>query len=98
TLLLLPPPAGTRSLVAQGAPAPPSAPLLEHLVGRWTMTGTVRGKPATYRLDAAWTLQRRYVELHMVDAVRTPPGYEARVLIGADTARGRVIAHWLDDT
>lgn len=85
-------------LTAQGPPAPPSVPLLERLVGRWTMTGTVRGKPATYRLDVDWTLQRRYVELHMVDATHTPPGYEARVLIGPDTAQGRVIAHWLDNT
>jgi hypothetical protein len=101
TLLLLAPPllslpAG--GLAAQGLAAPPSVPLLGHLVGRWSMTGTVRGKPAAYRLDADWTLQRRYVELHMVDARRTPPGYEARVLIGADTVPGRVIAHWLDNT
>jgi hypothetical protein len=87
-----------RQLAAQGPSAPPRVPLLERLVGRWTMTGTVRGKPASYRLDADWTLQHRYVELHMVDAMHTPPGYEARVLIGPDTSDGRVIAHWLDNT
>jgi hypothetical protein len=101
--LLLAMPALTIGLVssplkAQGPPAPPPVPLLERLVGRWTMTGTVRGEPASYRLDAGWTLQRRYVELHMADAMHTPPGYEARVLIGPDTAEGRVIAHWLDNT
>lgn len=99
-LLLATPPLAVlpSRLPAQSPPAPPSVPLLGRLVGRWTMTGAVRGKPVTYRLDVAWTLQRRYVELHMVDATRTPPGYEARVLVGPDTAKGRVIAHWLDNT
>lgn len=70
--------------------------LLERLAGRWTMTGTVRGKPATYRLNATWTLQRRFLELHMVD-VHTPPVYEARVFVGADTLPGNYLAHWLDN-
>jgi hypothetical protein len=70
--------------------------LLDRLAGRWTMTGTVRGKPATYRLDATWTLQRRFLELHMTD-VHTPPAYEARVFVGADTLPGHYLAHWLDN-
>jgi hypothetical protein len=39
--------------VAQTAPPEPAALLLERFVGHWTMTGTVRGQPATYRLDVA---------------------------------------------
>jgi hypothetical protein len=69
--------------------------LLDHLVGRWTMTGSVRGKPATYTLDAARALQGSFVELKMKD-VHRPPEYEARVFIGVDSAQGRYIAHWLD--
>jgi len=69
--------------------------LLGRLVGRWTMTGTVRGKPATYTLDAARVLQGRFVQLHMTD-VHQPPAYEARVFIGVDSAGGRYLAHWLD--
>jgi hypothetical protein len=60
------------------------------------MIGTVRGRPATYRLDATWVLQRRFVELHMVDVQHTPPQYEARVFIGPDTVSGRILGHWLD--
>jgi hypothetical protein len=56
-------------------------PLLERLVGRWTLTGQVRGKPAGYRLDADWMLQHRYVQLHMTDVRHTPAQYEARVFI-----------------
>ena len=88
----------TLPALAQRAAAPPPAPLLDRLVGRWTMDGTVRQKAATYRLDAVWVLQRRFVELHMVDARHTPAQYEARVFIGADTASGALLAHWLDNT
>jgi hypothetical protein len=69
--------------------------LLDRLVGRWIMTGSVRGKPATYTLDAARVLQDRFVELHMEDVSR-PPAYEARVFVGVDSVGGRYIAHWLD--
>jgi hypothetical protein len=70
--------------------------LLEHLVGRWTMTGAVRGSPVTYTLDAGRVLQGRFVELHMTD-VQRPPAYEARVFIGVDSAGPRYLAHWLDN-
>jgi hypothetical protein len=82
---------------AQAPSAPPAAPLLEHLVGHWTLKGTVRGRPVTDRLDAAWTLQHRFLELHLRDVEHTPPQYEARVFIGPDTLPGRVLAHWLDN-
>jgi hypothetical protein len=87
-----------RVSAAQAAGAPPAAPLLEHLAGNWTMKGTVLGKPATYRLRAAWTLQHRFIELHMRDVAHTPPAYEARVFLGPDTLPGRVVAHWMDNT
>jgi hypothetical protein len=69
--------------------------LLGHLVGQWQMSGTVRGHPASYTLDATRVLQGSFVELHMVD-VNRPPVYEARVFIGVDSAKGQYIAHWLD--
>jgi len=71
--------------------------LLDRLVGHWRMTGAVRGRPVTYDLDVARTLQRRFVELHMTDT-HQPPGYEARVFVGVDSTGGRYIAHWMDST
>ena len=71
--------------------------LLGRLVGRWTMKGAVRGTPATYTLDATRVLQGRFVQLHMTDVAK-PPGYEALVSIGVDSAAGRYLAHWLDNT
>ena len=69
--------------------------LLDRLVGRWAMTGAVRGEPASYTLTGARTLEGRFVELHMKD-VHVPPAYEARVLIGCDSTGHRVLAHWMD--
>jgi hypothetical protein len=86
------------TLFAPAAAPPPAPPLLQRLVGRWIMKGKVGPKPVTYRLDAAWTLQRAFVELHMVDAEHTPPGYEARVFVGPDTLPDRLVTHWLDNT
>jgi hypothetical protein len=82
-------------LQAQTVSAAAMDSLLGRLVGRWQMTGTVRGRPVTYTLDATRVLQGRFVELHMLDVAR-PPGYEARVFIGVDSAAARYIAHWLD--
>jgi hypothetical protein len=84
-------------LAGQSPPAPPPTPLLQRLVGQWTMTGTVRTRPVTYRLEGAWVVQGRFLELHMHDVANTPPKYEARVFIGPDTLPGRVLAHWLDN-
>ena len=70
--------------------------LLDRLVGHWRMTGTVRGKPVSYTMDASRVLQRRFVELHMLD-VNRPPAYEARVFIGGDLTGGGFIVHWLDN-
>jgi hypothetical protein len=68
--------------------------LASHLVGRWRMEGDVRGKRAVYDLEAERVLGGRFIELHMIDSAAA---YEARVFIGADTADGRVIAHWMDN-
>jgi hypothetical protein len=69
--------------------------LLGRLVGRWEMTGTVRGSPATYNLEAQRVLAQQFVELHMIDMAQ-PPAYEARVFLGVDSAARRYIVHWLD--
>jgi hypothetical protein len=69
----------TSELTAQ-APAAQRIPLLDKLIGKWRMSGTVLGKLATYRLNATWVLQHRFIELHMEGVAHRPPGYEARVL------------------
>lgn len=85
-----------RSAAPSSSPAAMDA-LLDRLVGRWRMTGSVRGRPVAYDLEVARTLRRRFVELHMTD-VQRPPAYEARVFVGVDSLGGRYLAHWLDST
>jgi hypothetical protein len=75
----------------------PADSLITRLVGQWEMRGEVRGRPAVYDADGQWTLGHGYVELRMRDRAAASP-YEARVFIGADTAKGRVVVHWLDNT
>jgi len=92
--LALTPPA---PLPAQSTVSPAALDsLLDRFVGRWAMRGTVRGRPASYTLDAARTIRGKFVELHMRD-VHVPPAYEARVFIGVDSAGVRYVAHWLDN-
>jgi hypothetical protein len=86
---------GISGLAAQTANPATMEGLLDRLVGKWQMTGSVRGRPVTYTLDATRVLQGRFVELHMED-VNRPPAYEARVFLGVDSAGSRYIVHWLD--
>jgi hypothetical protein len=74
----------------------PTDSLLDRLVGRWRMSGLVRGRPAVYQLTAERVLAGRFVELHMKD-VASPSQYEARVFIGRDTVANHVFVHWLDN-
>ena len=87
------------AIILAGAPLSaqrsPTDSLLSRLTGRWIMRGSVRGKAEMYTMDGARVLTGKFVELHMTDTTH-PPAYEARVFIGADTAAGRIIVHWLD--
>lgn len=63
--------------------------MLGRLVGNWLLTGTIAGQSAVHDVDAAWTLQRKYVRINEVSRERGDdglPAYEATILIG-----------WLDD-
>lgn len=68
---------------------------LNHLVGTWTMTGQILGKPATHRITADWTLNHQFLHVHEKDTA-DPPAYEADAYIGYDNTSERYVAHWLD--
>jgi hypothetical protein len=68
---------------------------LDALLGRWTMTGTLLGKPVRYHAEAERVLQGGFLRLHMLDAVK-PPQYEAALYLGYDAKAHDFIAHWLD--
>ncbi len=69
--------------------------LLDHLVGRWTLTRTIRGKVVENVVEAEWVLNHQFLRLTMRD-VATPPAYEAVVYFGYDNTSERYVAHWID--
>ena len=87
---------------AQEETPPPDGPqhtfhdeLLDKLTGPWKLTGTIRGQTVEHKVDAQWTLNHQFVQVHEKDAA-TPPAYEANVMIGYDNTSERYVAHWLD--
>ncbi|MBI3819441.1 MAG: DUF1579 family protein [Planctomycetes bacterium] len=84
------------SAAAKAQPRPPlHDEFLDHLVGEWELTRSVRGTIAHNSVAANWILGHQFVCLQMVD-VQKPPAYEAMVLIGYDQERSQYVAHWCD--
>jgi hypothetical protein len=90
------PGAGTEILDAPGAEA-----LLDRLVGKWVLSGTMDGKETTHDIDVEWILNREYVRLHELSRDRKAdgkPAYEAIVLIGWNQRSRDFSCLWLDST
>lgn len=95
-LLLLP-------LAAGGAvPAvDPAIALLDHLAGKWVMTGTLGSKQTIHDVASEWVLKREYLRLHEVSREKTTGGmpvYEALIFISWDAKAGEYVCLWLDNT
>lgn len=71
-------------------------PLLDSLVGHWTLSREIRGRQERNTLDVEWVLRHQFLQLRMKD-VAEPPKYEALVLIGYDHAGQRYVIHWADN-
>jgi hypothetical protein len=77
------------------------AALLDHLVGTWTMTGTLGGRQATHDIEAHWILNKEYVELHEVSRDRRPdgaPAYEAMLTFAWAAKTNEFMCLFLDNT
>jgi hypothetical protein len=75
--------------------------LMNHLVGRWTMTGTLGGQQTIHDVEARWLLKREYVQLHEVSRERGAdgePAYEAIVLLSWHVKTSEFMCAWLDNT
>lgn len=88
--------------LAGAAPAGPAKdPLLDHMVGRWVLKGTIAGKATTHDVDAHWVLQDEYMRLREVSREKDAggrPQYEAIGLVGYDKAKARYVCFWFDNT
>jgi hypothetical protein len=84
-----------------GADATTATALMDHLVGRWTMTGTLGGKQAIHDVEVSWVLKREYVQFHEVSRERAAdgvPAYEAIVLLSWYPKTREFMCMWLDNT
>lgn len=76
-------------------------PLLDHLIGKWILQGTIGGSATTHDIEADWVLGHEYVRLHELSREKDAKGqaaYEAIVFIGWDQRSGQYACLWLDST
>jgi hypothetical protein len=74
-------------------------PLLERMIGKWVLRGTMAGGEATHDIDAEWVLNRGYVRLHEVSrdlGANGAPNYESLVFISWDQKSGEYSCLLLD--
>ena len=55
-----------------GANAVLADPLLDKMVGHWTMNGKLMGRPTTHTVDAKWVLNHQFLEIHEWGDLQTP--------------------------
>ncbi|PWU14337.1 MAG: hypothetical protein C5B50_17305 [Verrucomicrobia bacterium] len=76
-------------------------PLLDHLIGRWVLSGTIAGKKTTHKVSAEWILNHGYVQLHELSREKVAggrPAYEALIFISFDSGADEFSCLWLDST
>jgi len=72
--------------------------VLDHLEGRWKISGVILKQPREMSLTAEWVLNHQFLFLDEKDANTSAgkPGYEAHIYIGYDNASERYVIHWID--
>jgi hypothetical protein len=76
-------------------------PLLDQMIGKWVLQGTIDGKATTHDIVAEWVLGHEYVRLHEVSRekdAKSQAAYEAIVFIGWDQPSSQYACLWLDTT
>lgn len=74
-------------------------PLLDRMIGHWTMSGMMVDRPVHQTVDAKWILGHQFLQIHEMGAIDPKTGkpeYEAMPLIGYDNMSERYVAHWVD--
>jgi len=75
-------------------------PLVDHLAGKWVLTGLMDKGPVTHDVTAEWVLAHQYLEIHETSREKNKDGspvYEAKVFIGWDAGKKIYDVVWLDD-
>jgi hypothetical protein len=92
------------AMVAAAAPLRAQQPtlrdsLLDRLVGRWVLRGTIQGARTTHDVTAEWVLGHQYVRIAEVSREKNAAGapeYEADVYVGWDAQARQYVCVWLD--
>jgi hypothetical protein len=75
--------------------------LLDRMVGKWTLEGTIAGSGTTHDIDVEWVLGHQYVQLKEVShekELNGIPSYEAMVFICWEQKLEQYSCLWLDNT
>jgi hypothetical protein len=75
--------------------------LLDHMIGRWQLHGTIGGSETIHEIAAEWVLGHQYVRLQEKSHEKNAdgePAYEAIVFIGWDQPSDQYACLWLDIT
>ena len=76
-------------------------PLLDHMIGKWVLQGTIAGRNTTHDVVAEWVLGHQYMRLQEVSQekdARNQPAHEAIIFIGWDPQSSQYTCLWLDNT
>ena len=65
-------------------------PLVDHLAGKWVLTGQMGNGQVTHDITAEWVLAHQYLE-------DGSPVYQAKIFIGWDAGKKIYDCVWLDD-
>lgn len=85
----------------QSAKKPPHEYLMEKMIGKWVMRGTVANEKVVNDVHVDRILNGQYVRIHEVSRTKDPTGkptYEAWIHIAWDKANEEFAVMWLDNT
>ncbi|MEI9930688.1 MAG: hypothetical protein WDM89_09090 [Rhizomicrobium sp.] len=80
--------------------APFNEPLVDHLAGKWVLSGQMDKGTVTHDITAEWVLAHQYLEIYEVSREKNKDGspvYQAKVFIGWDAGKKIYDCAWLDD-
>jgi len=89
------------SLSVSAQPAALQDPLLDRMVGKWVLEGTIAGRNTTHDMVSEWVLGHQYLRMQEVSRerdARNQPAYEAIIFIGWDPQSSEYHCLWLDNT
>ena len=70
--------------VAFGQQPPVNSPLLDHLVGKWVLEGTIAGRDTIHDVNAEWVLEHHYMRIQEVSRQKNEKGepqYQATITL-----------------